>query len=90
MQGSAVNVDTANVIGERILLSMAGQSTSNYTFKRSAQAVTLGSKSSVRIDGEMVQTETTLVSETCLGMQQLGRFGVHICLRTAQLPSCSI
>ena len=50
-----MNVNTAWAIGERILLSVVGQSAANYTFKRSAQAVTLGSKSSVRIDDEMVQ-----------------------------------
>ena len=58
---SAVNVDTAKVIGERILLSVVGQAAANYTFKRSAQAVTLGSKSSVRIDGEMVQNDPQLL-----------------------------
>ena len=59
---SVVNVDTAKAIGERILLSMVGQAAANYTFKRSAQAVTLGSKSSVRIDGEMVQIDPQLLS----------------------------
>ena len=51
---SAVNVDTAKAIGERMLLSVVGQAAANYTFKHTAQAVTLGSKSSVRIDGKMV------------------------------------
>ena len=88
--GNAVNVDTVKAIRERMLLSMVGQVTANYTFKRNAQAVTLGSKSSIRIDGEMVQIDPQLLLQTCLGLQQLGRFGVHIRLRTVQLPNCSI
>ena len=58
---SAINVDSAKAIGKRILLSVVGQAAENYTFKRNAQAVTLGSKSSVRIDGEMVQIDRQLL-----------------------------
>ena len=58
---SAINVDSAKAIGKRILLSVVGQAAANYTFKRNAQAVTLGSKSSVRIDGEMVQIDPQLL-----------------------------
>ena len=49
-----MNVSTARVIGERIQLSVVEQSAAYYKFKRSAQAVTLCSKSSVTIDGEMI------------------------------------
>ncbi|KAK3732581.1 hypothetical protein QZH41_004976 [Actinostola sp. cb2023] len=43
---SSVNVDTAKVIGEKILTSMTGQFPSEYTFKRSAQRLILACNSS--------------------------------------------
>lgn len=49
---STVNVDQARVTGDKVLSSMTGKSAADYTFKRSAQAVTLASKSSVKIERE--------------------------------------
>ena len=59
---NAVNVDSARAIGEKILSSMSGKSAADYTFKRSAQAVTLASKStSIRIESDTVQIDPQLL-----------------------------
>ena len=57
---NAVNVDRARAIGEKILSSMTGKSATDYTFKRSSQAVTLAAKSSVRIESDTVQVDPQL------------------------------
>ena len=54
LRNNAVNVDRARAIGEKILSSMKGKSATDYTFKRSSQAVTLPAKSSVRIESDTV------------------------------------
>ena len=43
---NAVNVDRARGIGEKLLSSITGKLATDYTFKRSSQAVTLAAKSS--------------------------------------------
>ena len=58
---SAVNVDRAIAIGEKILSSMKGKSATDYTFKRSSQAVTLAAKSPVRIENDTVQVDPQLL-----------------------------
>lgn len=58
---SNVNVDTAQAVGTAILRSMDGHSPSEYTFKRRHQAVTLGMKSSVKIDGDQIQVDPQLL-----------------------------
>ena len=60
---NAVNVDHARAIGEKILSSMTGKSATDYTFKRSPQAVTLAAKSSVWIESDTVQVEPQLLFE---------------------------
>jgi len=50
-----VNADTAKIVGGKILLSMNGTLVTNYSFKPSAQAITMASKSSVKIDNDQVQ-----------------------------------
>ncbi|KAK3732868.1 hypothetical protein QZH41_002222 [Actinostola sp. cb2023] len=57
---SSVNVD-AKVIGEKVLLSMTGKLSADYSFKKSAQAVTLASKSTVGVDNEVVQVDPQLL-----------------------------
>ena len=52
-----VNADTAKSVGEKIPSSMNGTLATDYSFKRSAQAVTMASKSSVKIDNDQVQVE---------------------------------
>jgi hypothetical protein len=58
---SSVNVDAARDIGMKILGSMTGKSAVEFRFKWSDQAITLGAKSSVRIDGENVQVDPQLL-----------------------------
>ena len=54
---SNVNADTAKSVGEKILLTMNGMLATDYSFKRSAHAVTMVSKSSAKIDNDQVQVE---------------------------------
>ena len=49
-----VNVDDAKDIGQGILMSMTGKFVTEFAFKRSNQAVTLATKSSVKFDGEKI------------------------------------
>jgi len=59
---NAVNVDRIwATTGEKILSSMTGKTAGNYTFKGSEQAVTLASKSPVRIESDNVQTHPQLL-----------------------------
>ena len=48
-------------VGDAILKSMDGKTPAEYTFIRKKQAVTLGMKSSVKIDGEQVQIDPQLL-----------------------------
>ena len=52
-----VNVDDAKDIGQGILASMTGTFVTEFAFKRSNQAVTLATKSSVKFDGEKIQVD---------------------------------
>jgi hypothetical protein len=56
-----VNVDRAKAIGEEILTSMVGKSVDEFTFKKSKQAVTLDSRSTVKIKGEPVRVDPQLI-----------------------------
>ena len=47
---SNVNADTAKSVGEKMLVSVKGTLTIDNSFKRSAQTVTIASKSSVKIE----------------------------------------
>lgn len=58
---SAVNVDKARIIGEKVIASMTGRSATEYSFKKSAQAITLAKKSAVRIDNEQVEIDPQLL-----------------------------
>ena len=51
---NAVNFCRARGIGEKILSTITGKSATDYTFKRSSQAVTLAGKSSERIESDTV------------------------------------
>ena len=53
---ATVNIDNARHIGNQILDNMA-ELVSEYSFKRKNQAVTLASKSAVKIDGESIQVD---------------------------------
>ena len=58
---STVNVDTTVVVGNKILESMNGKTTAEYTFRKKSQVVTLGMKSSVKIDGKDIQIDPQLL-----------------------------
>ena len=58
---NAVNFYRARAVGEKILSSMTGKSATDYTFKRSSQAVTLAAKSSERIESDTVQVDPQLL-----------------------------
>ncbi|KAL7395056.1 hypothetical protein ABVT39_009276 [Epinephelus coioides] len=58
---TSVNVDKAKAIRNTILASMDGQTTAEYTFKKKDQAITMSTKSSVKIDGEAVQVDPQLL-----------------------------
>ena len=58
---SNVNAETAKSVGEKILSSMNGKLATEYSFKRSAQAVTMASKSSVKIADDQVQVDPQLL-----------------------------
>ena len=55
-----VKADTAKSVGEKILSSMNGTLVTDYSFKRSTQAITMASKSSVKIDNDQVQVDSHL------------------------------
>ena len=54
---SSVNVDNAAAIGDHILEKMVGEKVSDFSFKKKDQAVTMGSKNDVKVDGDIVQFE---------------------------------
>ena len=58
---NAVNVDPIRANGEKILSSKTGDTAGDYTFKGSEQAVTLASKSSVKIKSDNVQVHPQLM-----------------------------
>ena len=58
---STVNVNYAKDVGKAILTKMEGNTAADYTFKRSDHAVTLGTKSAVKIDGVSVQIDPQLL-----------------------------
>ena len=58
---SNINADTAWSVGKKILSSMSGMLATDYPHKRSAQAVTLVSKSSVKIADDQVQVDLRLL-----------------------------
>ena len=58
---NAVNFYRARAVGEKILYSMTGKSATDYTFKRSSQAVTLAAKSSERIESDTLQVDPQLL-----------------------------
>ena len=64
------NVDTAHTVGSAILKSMEGKTSDEHTFRRKDQAVTLGTKSSILIDGEEVQIDPQLLFQRLIIVAQ--------------------
>ncbi|KAG1671837.1 hypothetical protein GQR58_016250 [Nymphon striatum] len=90
-----VNVDISQEIGMKILDSMMGKTVTEFNFKRSNQAITLASKTSVHIDGEDVQVDPQLLfqrlilaSKSSENMQ--GIFKYELCSYPAALFDSSL
>ena len=69
---------------------MMGKSASSYIFKRKEQAVTLATKSSIRVEGERVQVDPQLLFQrlviACMNSDDLGEIFKHeICSYLAAL-----
>ena len=58
---ATVNVDKAEAVGIAILENMEGKTVNEYVFKRANQAVTLDCKSSVKVDGDVIQIDPQLL-----------------------------
>ena len=58
---TSVNVDMAQDAGKKILKSMKGQTTKEYTFKCSSRSVTMASKSAIQIGNDQVQIDPQLL-----------------------------
>ena len=56
-----VNVEKAKAIGEKIVKSMEGKSTEEFIFHKADQAVTLGSRFTIKIKGESVKVDPQLM-----------------------------
>ena len=65
---NTVTVDTAKNVGTTILQSMDVKTAAEYTFKKKSQAVTLHTKSSVKIDGDEIQVDPQLLFQHKLQM----------------------
>ena len=57
----SVNVDEAKEVGELILKSMVGKRVTSVSFEKKKQAVTLATKTAVKIDDECVQVDPQLI-----------------------------
>ena len=58
---SIVNSDTANEVGSKVIASMTGKNVLENNFKRTDQAVTMGTKSTVKIDGDLIHVDPQLL-----------------------------
>ena len=66
----SVNVEKSREIGVKIVESMAGKSTDEFTFRKANQAVTLGSRSTVKIKGEHVNIDPQLLFQRLLTVRE--------------------
>ena len=65
-----VNVEKTREIGVKIVESMAGKSTDEFTSRKANQAVTLGSRSTVKIKGEHVNIDPQLLFQRLLTVRE--------------------
>ncbi len=63
---SSVNVDMSKAVGQKILDGMVGKNVNDYSFKKSEQAVTLSSKTSIKIQDQQVQVDPKLLFQRLL------------------------
>ncbi|KAK3747021.1 hypothetical protein QZH41_001488 [Actinostola sp. cb2023] len=69
-----VNVDKSEEVGNNILRSMVGKSPFEYSFKKKDQAVTLASKTTVKINEESVQIDPQLLFQRLSVLATGGRY----------------
>ena len=72
--GANVNVDNAEVFGNNILAKMVGEKVQGFSFKRKDQAVTLASKSAVKVNGEPYQFDPQVLFQR-LALARDGNIG---------------
>ena len=63
---STVNSDSAKEVGSKVIASMTGKNVLDYNFKRTDQAVTMGTKSTVKIDGDSIHVDPQLLFQRLL------------------------
>ena len=54
-----MKVDIAKAIGQEVLLSIIGHNVT-FSFKKKSQAITIGMKSSIKIDSELLKSVSFL------------------------------
>ena len=85
---ATVNVDKAEDVGRAILEDMEGKTANEYVFKRANQAFTLDCKSSVKVDGDVIQIDPQLLFQRLTWLQNpetiLKMFSVSNCVATHQ------
>ncbi|VDI11839.1 Hypothetical predicted protein [Mytilus galloprovincialis] len=62
---SSVNADSTEEVGKGIIQSLVGKNIMDYTFRKKQQLITLGNKTSVKIDGELVEVDPQLLFQRC-------------------------
>ena len=85
-----VNVEKAREIGVKIVESMAGKSTDEFTFRKAHQSVTLGSRAIVKIKVEHVNVDPQLLFQRLLTVRErcddvTSRFQYDLCPYPAAL-----
>ena len=56
-----VNVDKAKAIGQTIIKGMEGKKVTDFSFKRSSQVLTLGSKTSLKVDSDEISIDPQIL-----------------------------
>ncbi len=65
-----VNADQAGEIGKKIIDTMEGKNVDHFSFKKADQAVTLGSRTSVKINNETVQVDPQLLFQRLVAVSR--------------------
>ena len=84
---SSVNVDKAKKVGDKVLSSLIGESPLEYTFKKSGHAVTLATKSSIKIDNGNVQVDPQLQRRLILASNQCKDLPSLFCYELCTYPA---
>ena len=67
-----VNVEISRIIGEHILASMIGKTVEEFHFRKADQAVTLGSRSTVKVKGKSVKVDPQLIFQRLVAIRERG------------------